>query len=242
MRLIRFIGKILTFSSLTLAVSNAVGADQGDIRPTFLLTSETAGTLGPRQMTLSAFDTFGRIGYGMSDNLELRLDANVITSSDTSKIAGMFSPGAKYRFMDNGQFALAAQVNLEWMSLATGNTTSPRFRVPLTLNLKSVLFTLVPTAYYSKVGNNYRLGGDAGVVVPLNPTVALIGEFKYWSQPNTTPNLGAGILTGLTAGLVLMPYPQVTIPIVLAFKDDSIVNSPVRFGLNHIFAHIGFQF
>jgi len=211
----------------------------GVIRPSHLIHTELAETIGQKQMVFGALGDKARIAYGITDDLEARVDIKYLNGrtyvdgNDNRNNRGTL----KYKLMDKGDFGAAIMTSAGRTLTGPGQSSSYLItELPLTLKTERLIATFVP--YYlgtSKQGEK-TLSFDAAIAVPMHKYVNAIVEYKAEKNRDYAPFLER---RGILAGVALKPFDRLTIPIAFATRSPEGVS---RTGLVSIYGLMGWQF
>ena len=211
----------------------------GVIRPSHLIHTELAETIGQKQMVFGALGDKTRIAYGITDSLEVRADIkylngrSYVNGSDNRNNRGTL----KYKITDQGAFGAAI------MTSAGSTLTSPErsssyliTELPLTLKTESLIATFVPYYLGTAKHDEKTLSFDAAIAVPMHKYVNAIVEYKSEKNKDYAPFLER---RGTLAGIAFKPFDRLTIPIAFATRSPEGVT---KTGLVSIYALMGWQF
>ncbi len=224
---------ILALTLGSMGSATALAADTAkEVRPSYLLNVETAGTQADDTLVLSMFGTNGRASMGLGSNAEARVDFGWTTLVDTGTTYNTAVTG-KYHVGGNEMFGLGVLGAVAQSRQVIGApTTTLSARLPITAKFNPVLVTVVPLISKSTIsGDDARFGADFGVAVPLFAAADLIGEYTITTKNSVSES-------GYVAGIAFKPANRITIPLVLAKK----VGDDKSFGVLGFLAHVGFEF
>lgn len=244
---------LFSFLGIANAADNAGGTTEGIsanaiskepsqvIRPSHLIHTELAETIGQKQMVFGALGDTARIAYGITDSLEARVDVKYLNGR--SYVVGRDNHNdnnrgtLKYKIMDKGDFGAAIMTSAGRTLTGPGRSSSYLItELPLTLKTERLIATFVP--YYlgtSKQGEK-TLSFDAAIAVPMHKYVNAIVEYKSEKNRDYAPFLER---RGILAGVALKPFDRLTIPIAFATRTPEGVS---RTGLVSIYGLMGWQF
>jgi hypothetical protein len=182
----------------------------------------------------------GRAAWGVTDRFEARADYAWNTLVDTGTSYNLAATG-KYHLWNDDIFGAGIQgtvSNAKAVTTTQSAVTNFIGRLPLTVALKSFLFTAVGVVSKTTVSDSPTIyGGEFGLAFPAASFADVIGEYTVLHSTGVTR-------LGWVGGVAFKPANRVTIPLVLMSgnggSNTGTTNKTV-FGVVNFLAHVGFE-
>lgn len=220
--------------------ANVISKDSSRvIRPSHLIHTELAETIGQKQMVFGALGDKARIAYGITDDLEARVDIKYLNGrtyvegNDNRNNRGTL----KYKIMDKGDFGAAIMASAGRTLTSPGRSSSYLItELPLTFKTERIIASFVPYYLGTAKQGEKTLSFDAAIAVPMHKYVNAIVEYKSEKNKAYAPFIER---QGTLVGIALKPFDRLTIPIAFATRSPEGVT---RTGLVSIYGLMGWQF